>query len=87
MVRRNDETEALCGEPCGCTISDDQTDIVLGSEYSTAFLRQRLPVDFPVSNVQVPRNEDRSHRLNTALGVMVEIAGDQLCGLQTIRQR
>ena len=50
------------------------------------YLRQRLPVDFPVFNVQVPRNENRSHRLNTRLRALVEIAGDQLFGLQTIKQ-
>jgi hypothetical protein len=38
---------------------------------------KELPVDFPVFNVRVPRNEDRSHRLNTSLRTMVEIAGDQ----------
>lgn len=41
------------------------------------FLRQRLPVDFQVINVQVPPNEDRSYRLNTTLRAWVEIAGDQ----------
>ena len=45
--------------------------------HNTVFLRQRLPVDFPVFNVQVPPNENRSHRLNTTLRAMVEIAGDQ----------
>jgi hypothetical protein len=28
-------------------------------------------------NIQVPRNENRSHRLNTTLRAMVEIAGDR----------
>jgi hypothetical protein len=45
--------------------------------HNAVFLRQRLSVDFPVFNVQVPRNENRSHRLNTMLRAMVEIAGDQ----------
>jgi hypothetical protein len=30
-----------------------------------------------VFNVQVPRNENLSHRLNTTLRAIVEIAGDQ----------
>jgi len=34
-------------------------------------------MDMSVFNVQVPRNENRSHRLNTPLRAMVEIAGDQ----------
>ncbi len=34
-------------------------------------------MDFPVFNVQVPRNENRSHRLNTTLRAMAEILGDQ----------
>jgi hypothetical protein len=41
------------------------------------FLRKRFSVDFPVFNVQIPRNENRSHRLITTLRAMVEIAGDQ----------
>jgi hypothetical protein len=42
------------------------------------FFGQRLPVDLSVFNIQVPRNENRTHRLNTTLSAMVEIAGDQL---------
>jgi hypothetical protein len=42
------------------------------------FLRQHLPADLPVFNVQVPRNENRPHRLNTNLRALVEIAADQL---------
>ncbi len=34
-------------------------------------------MDFPVFNVKVPPNENRSHRLNATLRAMVEIAGDQ----------
>jgi hypothetical protein len=34
-------------------------------------------VDFPVFNVQVPLNENRSHRLNTTLRTVLEKAGDQ----------
>ena len=45
--------------------------------HNTIYLRQRFPVDFPVFNAQVPRNENRSHRLSTTLRAMVEIAGDQ----------
>jgi hypothetical protein len=45
--------------------------------HNTVFLRQRLPVDFPVFNVQVPPHENQSHRLNATLRAMVEIAGDQ----------
>ncbi len=44
--------------------------------HNTVFLRQRLPVDSPEFNVEVPRNENRSHRLNTTLRAMVEIAGE-----------
>ncbi len=35
------------------------------------FLRQRFQVDFPVFNVQVSLNQNRSHRLNTTLRAMV----------------
>jgi hypothetical protein len=45
--------------------------------HNAVFFRQRLLVDFPVFNVQVPRNENRFHRLNTTLRAMVEIARDQ----------
>jgi hypothetical protein len=45
--------------------------------HNAVFLWQRLPVDFPVFSVEVPPNENRSHRLNTTLHAMVEIAGDQ----------
>jgi hypothetical protein len=45
--------------------------------HNNVFLRQRLPVDFPVFNVQVPPNENRAHRLNTTLRAMVEIGADQ----------
>jgi hypothetical protein len=48
----------------------------LGGHHSV-FLRQRLLLDFTGSDVQVPRNDTRSHRLNTTLRAMVEIAGDQ----------
>jgi hypothetical protein len=40
-------------------------------------LRQRLPADFPVFNVQVPPNEDRSHRPNSTLRALVDMGGEQ----------
>jgi len=45
--------------------------------HDTVCLRHRLPVDFPVFNVQVSPNENRSHRLDTTLRAIVEIAEDQ----------
>jgi len=44
-------------------------------------------MDFPVFDVQVPRNENTSHRLNTTLLAMVEIAVDHLLELQTMKNR
>ncbi len=41
------------------------------------FFRQRLLVDSPVLNVQVPPNENAAHRLNSTLRTSLEIAGDQ----------
>jgi hypothetical protein len=48
--------------------------------HNTVFLPQQLPADFPVFNLQVSPNENRSHPLNTTLRAMVKIAGDQLAG-------
>jgi hypothetical protein len=44
------------------------------------------PVDFPVLSVQVPRNANRSHRLNTSLHAMAEQLGTHLIEQQTIKQ-
>ena len=45
--------------------------------HNTVFLRQRLPVDFPVFNVQVRPNEDRFVRLHATPREIVERAGDE----------
>jgi hypothetical protein len=52
--------------------------------HHTVFFRQQLPVDFLVFSVQVPRNENRSHRVKTTLRAMVEKLGASLLDLQTI---